>query len=226
MDLLNDEQIDQINDILVNQGVNYEGLRNDLLDHICCMIEDEMQEGLSFSTGLDKALEEFGLENFKLIQESTMYMLNKKLNKMKKFTSIIGLIASLLVIAGVVFKINHILGAGVLLVLGLSIVSLVVLPLLAYLNIVAKEDKQTLIVSSIGYLAGMFLCLGGLFKIMHWPMAMVIFWIGAALLLLVFMPMYSIRSFRLAENKLFALTKSMLVIAGIVLFLGLTSITG
>lgn len=154
-----------------------------------------------------------------------MYLLNQKLNKMKKVISIVGLIASLMVIMGVFFRVNHIQGAGILLVLGISIVSLAVLPMLAYTSIVAKEDTQTTLTSMVGYLSAMSMGMGGLFKLMHWPGAMLLFWSGVLVLLLGFMPLITIRSYRLAENKLFTLTKSALIIAGVALLWSLSANT-
>ena len=223
MDLLSDRQVDQINDILIQQGVEYRELRYDLLDHVCCMVEDGLEQGEKFSISLENALQSFGIENFKLIQESTMYLLNQKLNKMKKAISIVGLIASLMVISGVFFKVNHLMGASILLIMGVSLVSLVVLPLLSYATLIAKEDGQTTITSIVGYFAAMSLSMGGMFKLMHWPYANMLFWMGVAILLLGFIPMYTIRSYRLAENKLFALTKSALIIAGVSLLWSLSA---
>lgn len=225
MELLSERQIDTINDLLLENGVKYDELRNDLLDHICCIVEEEVETGRSFGVSLDHALDQFGLENFKLIQESTMYLLNQKLNMMKKTVSITGLIASLLVITGVLFRVNHIPGAGILLVVGISSAALITFPMMAYMSIVAKEDKQTMGVNLLGFLSAMLLCMGALFKMMHWPLAMILFWTGAIILLFAFMPLHAIRSYRLAENKLFSLAKTMLIVAGIVLFWGISTRT-
>ncbi len=225
MELLSDRQIDQVNDILVNQGVTYEELRNDLLDHICCIIEEGIEQDKNFSLCLEEALERFGLENFRTIQESTMYLLNQKLNKMKKVTSIVGLVASLMVVAGVIFKVNHMLGAGILLIVGVSSIALIVLPLLAYMTVVAKEDIQTTITSMVGYFSAMSMSMGGMFKLMHWPGANLLFWTGLAVLLIIFMPLFTVKSYRLAENKVFALSKSALIIAGVSLLWSLSANT-
>lgn len=72
--------------------------------------------------------------------------------------------------------------------------SLLVLPMLAYTSIVAKEDTQTTLTSMVGYLSAMSMGMGGLFKLMHWPGAMLLFWSGVLVLLLGFMPLNTIRS--------------------------------
>ena len=126
MDWLSDHRVDMINDILVENGVTYDELRDDLLDHICCLVEEQMDDGKSFQQGLDLALDRFGLNQLKIIQETTLYLINSKLNTMKKTIGIIGLITSLLVIVGVLFKILHFPGANIMLVLGITGAALIV----------------------------------------------------------------------------------------------------
>lgn len=223
MGSLSENQIDYINDVLINHGIGYDELRHDLLDHVCCMIEKELNNSKGFEVCLEEALQTFGKENFKVIQESTLYLLNQKLNKMKKITSILGLMASSMVMAGVYFKVNHLMGASILLVLGVSIISLIVLPLFGYMALIAKSDKQTIATTLVGYSSVMLMAMGGLSKLMLWPWANILFWTGLGVLLIGFLPLYTMRSYRLAENKLFSLAKSMLVLAGFVFLVSITA---
>ncbi|MGB0403481.1 MAG: hypothetical protein ACPGEG_05240 [Salibacteraceae bacterium] len=223
MKLLDQHQVNQVNDALVEQGIGYDELRQDLLDHICCMIEQEINRDKSFEMCLENALETFGKENFKVIEESTLYLLNQKLNKMKKVISVLGLVASVMVMLGVFFKVNHIVGAGVLLVCGVSIISVIVLPLLGYLTFKANSDKQTKTTSLVGYASVILISMGGLFKLMHWPFANILFWLGMGVLVLGFIPLHTLRTYRLAENKLFSLAKSMLVLAGFIFLVSISS---
>ena len=43
---LKQNQVDSIFDLLLTHGVSYESLQLDLLDHICCMVEQKMDNGL------------------------------------------------------------------------------------------------------------------------------------------------------------------------------------
>ena len=94
---LSNTQEDIIYDLLVDNGVSYESLQIDLVDHICCMVEQKMDNGLDFSQSLTLSTQEFGLSNFAEIQEATLYLLTLKLNKMKKVIGIIGIISAALV---------------------------------------------------------------------------------------------------------------------------------
>jgi|TARA_B110000285_G_scaffold167205_1_gene186876 hypothetical protein len=50
-------------------------------------------------------------------------------------------------------------------------------------------------------LADMFLSMGGLFKIIYWPIAKILIVSGALILMLGFMLLHSIGSYRLAEEN-------------------------
>jgi hypothetical protein len=224
MEWLNEYQINQVNDALAESGVTHKALQEDLLDHVCCIIEEKIDEGLSFHEGLEYALNEFGVNQLPIIQEATLYLINSKYNIMKKTIGITGLITSLMVILGVIFKILHYPGTGILLVLGILGISFIVFPLLAYLSLKTNTGSSTKAANMAGYVAGFLISIGTLFKIMHWPMAMIILWLGVLAMLVVFMPLYTLNSYKMAENKLLALSKSMLIVAAIAVLWGLSSI--
>ena len=64
MVMLSEQQIDKIFDLIVDNGVSYESLQVDLLDHVCCMVEQKMEEGKSFGDSLKLAMQEFGYKHF------------------------------------------------------------------------------------------------------------------------------------------------------------------
>jgi len=221
---LSENQIDRIYDLLVDHRITLETLQIDLLDHVCCMVEQKMDSGLDFGQSLSLSIQEFGLQNLSEIQEATIYLLTLKLQKMKKVTSIIGIISAVFVIAGVLFKINHFPGASVLLVLGIGFISAIVFPLMAITEL-HKGNSQTQKLSIIsGYTSAFVLGLATLFKIMHWPGSSLLAYSGLGLLIFVFIPFFTIRNYKTSENKLFAISKSLLILAGIVVFWGLLPI--
>lgn len=221
MATLSEQQIDKIFDLIVDNGVSYESLQVDLLDHVCCMVEQKMDEGKSFGDSLKLALQEFGYKHFSEIQEATIYLLTLKQRKMKKTTGIIGIISSLLVISGVFFKIMHWPGAGILLVIGLVLIGVIVFPLMATLDINNASGNMKKLTASIGYFAAVLLSIATLFKIMHWPGATITYYSGLSLLVFVFIPLFTIKNYKTAENKIMAIAKSTLILAGVVIFWGL-----
>lgn len=215
------KQVNLIHDLIVDHGIDYDELKMDILDHICCMIEEKMDSGFDFKESLSLSTEKFGLHQLSDLQETTFYLLTLKLRKMKKLTGILGIISSGLVLAGVVFKINHLQGAGIMLVIGLSLISLLVLPLFAFLEVQRQNTKLQKFTSFSGIIAGTLVSIGTLFKIMHWPNATGLLFSGLILMVGVFIPLFTIKNYKTTEYKLIAIAKSMLILAGITVLWGL-----
>lgn len=218
---LDNKQVEIIHDLLVENGITYEALHIDLLDHICCMVEENMDNGLDFGQSLTLSISTFGVSNIYQIQENTIYLLTLKLNKMKKVVGISGIISALFVILGVFFKIQHWPGAGILLVTGLIITALFVFPAMAYLDVKNGQNTIHKLHALSGYISAILLSMATLFKIMHWPGFFELYYPGIALLLLVFLPLHTWKNYKIAENKILAFAKSLLIFAGVLVFWGL-----
>lgn len=213
---LSQHQVDSIYDLLLSHGVDYESLQIDLLDHMCCMVEQKMDNGLDFGESLTMSTQEFGLSKLSEIQEATFHLLTLKLNKMKKVVSIIAIITALCVMLGIVFKINHYLGASMLVFAGFVLAALLVFPAMMYFELKNSSSLLQKSATISGYLAGILLSLATLFKFMHWPGFFMLYYSGLGLLVLLFMPLYTFKNFKTTENKLFSVAKSLLIMAGVV----------
>ena len=66
--MLNDQQIGYIEARLHEAGVHSEGLRAELLDHICCAVETKMQQGAQFNQAVQYTFEAFGDKGLQNIQ--------------------------------------------------------------------------------------------------------------------------------------------------------------
>jgi murein DD-endopeptidase MepM/ murein hydrolase activator NlpD len=97
MDFLNKKQIQLLHELLEQQGLDYAPLQEELLDHVCCAIEDEMATGNSFDEATKKVLDTFGKGEIDEIQTATIQSLNQKFNTMKKI-SLLALFTSILAI--------------------------------------------------------------------------------------------------------------------------------
>lgn len=174
-----------------------------------------MDNGSDFNESLKQSVHEFGLKKLGETQEATLYLLTLKTRKMKKLISIVAITAALFVLLGIMFKINHWLGANMLFVLGVVTSAVVVLPAMAAFELRTTDNgvKRGTILS--GYSAGILLSLATMFKFMHWPGFGVMYYLGLGILVLVFIPLFTLKNYRTTENKLFAIAKSMLIIAGI-----------
>lgn len=212
---LSQHQVDTIYDLLLTHGVSYESLQIDLLDHICCMVEQKMDNGLEFNESLTMSTQEFGLSKLSEIQEATFHLLTLKLNKMKKAISIVAIITALSVMLGITFKIYHYLGASLLVTIGFVSAAFIVFPAMMYLDLKNSSGPVQKGATISGYLAGILLSLATLFKFMHWPGFFMLYYSGLALLVFIFMPLYTLKNFKTTENKLFSIAKSLLILAGV-----------
>lgn len=212
---LSQSQVDQVYDVIVTQGVTYNSLQTDLLDHLCCMIEIKMDEGSEFKESLKSSMNEFGLNNLSEVQEATLYLLTLRTRKMKKVISVIAIIAALFVLTGIGFKMNHFPGANILFVIGVVVCAIAIFPAMAVFELKNTDNnvKRGTIIS--GYTAGTLLSIATLFKFMHWPGFYPLYYLGLGILVLIFFPLFTFKNYRTTENKLFAIAKSMLIIAGV-----------
>ena len=107
---------------------------------------------------------------------------------MKKSTPLIGFIASLFSIVGMMFKVMHWPGASVLLVLGLGALAFCFLPFYGYSVLYKLSDNKSKAAGLFGSALFMSIALGALFKIQHWPGASMFLFLAFALLVLLVFP--------------------------------------
>ncbi len=182
------------------QRVTYSHLLDDLVDHVCCDVEAEMDEGLSFRQAYEKVRSKVGINRFKKIQEETLILIDKKYKSMKKFMKIFGVLSPSLMAVAALFKIQHWAGAGVMLVLGFFFLCFFFLPSAIYvLNTENKTDKKHLFMKLSGLISSIIFLLGILFKVMHWPGANIALSGGSLMLGIIFLP--SIIFAKISDDK-------------------------
>lgn len=116
---LTEDQISHIDSELQHSAIKSKELRDDLLDHFCCAIEIYMAKGHSFENSFVKAKQDVCPDGLDEIQKETIYLLNsKRIKIMKKLMFSVGLIFSMTMSMGFLFKIMHWPGANNLLILG------------------------------------------------------------------------------------------------------------
>jgi hypothetical protein len=166
---LNLNHIDQITRDVRLQEIGFSHLFHDLVDHICCDIEYQMQQGLPFDDAYRNVKAKIGFRGLKQIQEDTLYAVDNKYRNMKKLMKISGVTGTIMLGFAAIFKIMHWPLAGVLLSLGALVVSFLFLP--SAFSVLWKETKnqKKLILFISAFFAGVAFILGMLFKIQHWP---------------------------------------------------------
>lgn len=208
------------NDIRV-RGITSPDLSIDLLDHICCLIENELDEYRNFETVYHKTLLLFGEKGLKEIQDETNRLLTfKHYYFMNSTMKISGYVSSMMILIGSIFKIQHWPGANVLILVGVFFLTVVFLPLLFILKFKStEENNRSVVLSIIGFVSAILICVGILFRILHWPGARMMTIIGCSLLLLGYLPIYILSIYKNTTNKINATATIILIIAGVGLFI-------
>ena len=165
------ENIEKIGRDVKKQDITFFNLAEQLIDHICCDVEYEMNEGLSFSEAYRKVKQNIGPRRLKEIQQETLYAIDTKYRFMKNTMKISGVAGTVLFGFAVLFKMQHWGGAGFMLTIGALILAFVFMP--SALGILWKEthSRNRLLLFITGFLTAMFFIFGILFKVQHWPQA-------------------------------------------------------
>ncbi len=220
---INDRQIDYILSDISARGIEMEGLQLNLLDHICCIIEQELEENGDFEQGYRAVIRRFYRDKLSEIEEETHLLLNNKnYYVMKKVMIYSGTFSAAALTMGIFFKYMHWPGASVLMVLGIGICSLLFLPLLVSLKIKEQQKAKDKLLVVLGSISAITLALAILFKVQHWPGANIMGVTSPAILALVFLPIYFFGGIRNPETKLNTIVSSVLIILGCGLFFSLT----
>ncbi len=218
--VLSEKQVDYILNDIRRNGIQTEELQFNLLDHICCVIENEMSPENDFDELYRSVLSRFFKKELKEIQEETDLLLTfKNYYTMKKVMLRSGMFSAAAFTIGAIFKIMHYPGASIFLQLAILSISFIFLPI--FFLIKSKEVKaiKEKFIIGFGVLFGILFCISVLFKIMHWPGSNVMWFIGLGVLFFLFLPIFFYSGIRNPDTKLNTILSSvMIVIAGGLLF--------
>lgn len=182
-------------------GITFSHLQEDLIDHVCCDVEAEMNNGLPFEKAYESVILKIGIGGLQRIQEDTLYLIDKNYRTMKKTMKIFGVISPILLAFGALFKIEHWPTAGILLVLGFFFLSFFFLPSALYVSYKEISNKTRKWTYVFGFMGTFLLSIGFLSKVMHWPGASIVLVLGMAILCFVFLPSLVIYKIRESDSK-------------------------
>ena len=193
--------IDQITSDISKQEITFSHLIHDLIDHVCCDVEYEMQKGLGFSEAYRNVKQKMGSRRIKEIQEETLYAVDTKYRHMKNTMKTSGIAGTVLLGFAALFKINHWPLAGTMLTLGAVILAFVFIP--SALGVIWKEthNKKKLFLFISAFTGGMCLIIGTLFKVQHWPGAGIVLSLAALFGIAFFIPALLASKLQDQENK-------------------------
>ena len=219
---ISDQQIDFILDDISARGVKMVSLQQDLLDHVCCIIEQNLDEDGDFESFYFSEIAKFYEKQLSEIEDETINLLiHKNYYVMKKIMLFSGSSSASLLCLGILFKFMHWPGASIILLVGVILLSLVFLPLLFVLKAKEKKENKDKIVIALGALAAISLSLGVMFKVMHWPLANVLCISALFIMVFLFLPIYYFSGIKNPETKVNTVVSSIIIVAGSALILTL-----
>ncbi|SNT04938.1 hypothetical protein SAMN05421640_2162 [Ekhidna lutea] len=128
--MIAEEYEDRIIEEVENSAIKNQTLKDDLIDHFCCLVEIEMDRGLSFEKALEKAYLQTAPNGLEEIQRETIFLLNySKIMFMKRLMYVVGYLFTVTWMAGIAFKLLHLAGAGVLLSIGALGLAFIFIPM-------------------------------------------------------------------------------------------------
>ncbi len=210
-----DDNYERIRNDLVRLGLTYERLMDDMLDHVCCMVEEYMDQGSDFESSYSQVLDTIGEKSLPEIQHQTLLNLDKKFQRMKNFTYVFGLSSAILTILGSFFKRMHWPGAGIMITVGMVLIVFVFLPLYFISNHREQVEKKNPVYAIVGYLTIALLLAGATFKIQHWPGAGYMIYASIGFILIGFIPLYVVNVFQRSGKEKANLPYIVMLLVGI-----------
>jgi len=128
---------------------------------------------------------------------------------MKQKLYIFGVINTVVILTGTIFKISHWPGAGYLLVSGIITLVLVFLPLALVDHYKGAGKRQNLLLHIVTWLTCFVIFTGMLFKIQHWPAAAPLTAVAIIFPYVVFLPVFLVT---VAKNKNFNIYNTVFVL--------------
>lgn len=162
--MINEAQRNTIKELLVLQGLTFKPLQEEMLDHMCCDVEEKMANGASFEEALQTTLSDIPNDHFITIQKHTMDTINKRftLSKWLSYSAIGFLLCSL------IFKILHLQFTDALLLLSFVLIAVSLLTN-SVSGIYMNREKRGAINVLAVIIGVVTLLIGYTFKILHLP---------------------------------------------------------
>lgn len=186
---LTEKQVDCI-EIQIKKDISIRTLRVELLDHYCCLVEELMDKGQNFDAAFAQAFQTISPNGMAEIEEETFFLLTfNRQTTMKKLLYLSGFVASFCLLAGLLMKILHWPFANIVSFVGSGslIFAMLVLTAMMLRNLKFFNSSDIFRTAS-GALGGLCVGMGFILKIMHWPGANMLTFVGTVIICFLFLP--------------------------------------
>jgi len=218
---LNSQNVNLIRNEIKEQGIVFSHLADELVDHLCCDVENEMMKGLPFEEAYQTVLQKIGLKRFQEIQQETLYAVDSKYRIMKNIMKISGIAGTIMLGFASLFKIMHWPLAGLIMTLGSLTLAFVFMP--SALGVLWKEthSRKKIFMFVSAFLAAMLFIMGILFKVQHWPGAGIVLTLASISGICLFIPSFFLNRLKNTNSRpeklllILASSGSILFVAGL-----------
>ena len=203
--MIKDEYVDRIIYVIEGSSINKKELKDDLIDHFCCLVEMDLNRGIGFEEAYQRAYAQTCPNGLDEIQKETIFLLNyNRILFMKRLTYLIGLMGSMALSAGFILKLlNWGIGSEFVLVgtiaLGFLFLPMILIDKFKHLGSQATIEKMKWI---FGSMSALMFAGGTVFKIMHLKGAAVMLALSGLFFVLGFLPILFFRMYKKSVEEL------------------------
>jgi len=189
MKTLNDSQTDLIIKWVRSNHLTISSLENEFIDHICCDVEELLNEGISFKTAFEGIRKELGDDILMGLEKQTILKLTYNQRIMKFMTRLVGIIVLLSFFTAIVTRVFgseswKTLMAGGMLVLGLGFA-----PLFFYDHYQHHESKGQKVLHIFGFLSALLVPISAFLGLLNSQYSIIVMAAGIIFLILGFIPL-------------------------------------
>lgn len=188
---LSEQQIDHLRKIIDEGGIDIPSLKDDVLDHVCCVVEIKMTRGKKFDEAVHESVYELAPNGLEEIQNETVFLLNSnKIMVMKKVMYFIGMLSAMAFVGGWAFRILHMPGSDELMGYGFLGFMFIFLPMVAidYFKVNIHRALSERLKFWLGFISGIIIAISTIFKFLHLQGTSELFMAGVALFVFGFLP--------------------------------------
>ena len=199
--LLSESQIEKIAETVNNSVVSSAEMKDDLIDHLCCMVEDEMSKGKDFETAFNKALQNNSPKDLNEIQNGTVFLFTSKSRKrLDLIVNISGITTLSGILITVVMKMLHLPFAQLVLIATFGVFLLIFFPAFFCRLMKQRPGKKRIPffgLKGVLFNVGAILCMvSAVFFICHWPYAIIILLLSSILIYTAVFPLFFLKKFK------------------------------
>ena len=163
--ILNESQIEQIANTVGKSNIASVEMKDDFIDHLCCIVEDEMSKGKDFET----VYQTIFAKRLNEIQNETVFLFTSKNRKrLDRFLYVSGFAMLTLISAYVVMKMLFVPGTAILFLATAFVVIFLFFPAV-FVRLFTHTHGKKPVYYYFVFFGALLLTVSGIFYISHWP---------------------------------------------------------